>query len=149
MVVFKVESFLYELQSSFVGKTVSEQDKFLAASIVELNKLFQSAVLLYERGLPESASLNEEMLQLKKEILRILAKNKSILKTLIASRLNFKAGVFIRLLEDSTSENILCKKTLNLARTTLTIRDRKVIILIEIMRTRKNKTHNFSTVFLG
>lgn len=56
-VLLRVKSFLYEVQDCFVGKTVSEQDKFLAVSIVELNKLFQSAVLLYERGLPEAANI--------------------------------------------------------------------------------------------
>ena len=49
-VVFKVVSFLDEAQDCFVGKKVSKQDMFLSASIMELNKLFQSAVLLFERG---------------------------------------------------------------------------------------------------
>ena len=49
-VVFKVKSFLDEAQDCFVGKKVSKQDMFLSASIMELNKLFQSAVVLLREG---------------------------------------------------------------------------------------------------
>ena len=82
LVVFKVESFLYELQSCFVGKTVSEQDKFLVAYIVELNKLFQSAVLLYERGLPESANIVvRSILELSFKIIELI-RNENFLQEL-------------------------------------------------------------------
>lgn len=57
LVLFKLKAFLDEVQNCFIDKTVSKQDMFLSASIIELNKLFQSAVLLFERGLPESANI--------------------------------------------------------------------------------------------
>lgn len=57
LVIFKTKTFLDEIQNCFIGKTVSKQDAFLAASILELNNLFQSAILLFERGLPESANI--------------------------------------------------------------------------------------------
>ena len=83
LVVLKVKSFLDELQNCFVDKTVSEQDKFLAASIVELNKLFQSAVLLYERGLPESANIVvRSILELSFKIIESV-NNKDFLKEMI------------------------------------------------------------------
>ncbi len=45
------------LKDKFVGKNASEQDIFLLSSIIELSKLFQSAVLLFERGIPSSANI--------------------------------------------------------------------------------------------
>lgn len=81
-VLLRVKSFLYELQNCFSGKTVSEQDKFLAASIVELNKLFQSAVLLYERGLPESANIVvRSILELSFKIIELI-RNENFLQEL-------------------------------------------------------------------
>ena len=80
LVVFRVKSFLYEVQNCFVGKTVSQQDNFLAASIVELNKLFQSAVLLFERGLPDAANIVvRSILELSFKIVELL-NNKEFLK---------------------------------------------------------------------
>jgi hypothetical protein len=90
LVVFKVKSFLDELQNSFVGKTVSQQDKFLVASIVELNKLFQSAVLLFERGLPGAANIVvRSILELSFKIIELL-NNKDFLKEMILD-VNFNA----------------------------------------------------------
>ena len=73
LVIFKIMSFLDELQNMFTEKTVSKQDIFLCASILELNKLFQSAVLLYERGLPEAAKIvTRSILELSFKIIELI-----------------------------------------------------------------------------
>ena len=56
-VVIKLMQLFNSLKDKFVGKNASEQDIFLLSSIIELNKLFQSAVLLFERGIPSSANI--------------------------------------------------------------------------------------------
>ena len=56
-VVINLIQLFNSLKDKFVGKNASEQDIFLLSSIIELNKLFQSAVLLFERGIPSSANI--------------------------------------------------------------------------------------------
>ena len=45
-----------KIQHRFVGKTVTENELYIATAIIALNKLFQSAVVLFERGLLESGN---------------------------------------------------------------------------------------------
>ena len=56
-VIINLMQLFNSLKDKFVGKNASEQDIFLLSSIIELNKLFQSAVLLFERGIPSSANI--------------------------------------------------------------------------------------------
>ena len=56
-VVIDLMQLFNSLKDKFVGKNASEQDIFLLSSIIELNKLFQSAVLLFERGIPSSGNI--------------------------------------------------------------------------------------------
>ena len=56
-VVIDLMRLFNSLKDKFVGKNASEQDIFLLSSIIELNKLFQSAVLLFERGIPSSSNI--------------------------------------------------------------------------------------------
>lgn len=82
--VVKVKSFLEESCNCFIGKTVSKQDMFLSASILELNKLFQSSVLLFERGLPSSANIIvRSILELSFKIIELI-KNENFLQEIIA-----------------------------------------------------------------
>lgn len=81
--IFEIKSFLDEAQEFFLGKTVSKQDMFLSASILELNKLFQSAVLLFERGLPESSNIViRSILELSFRIVELI-RNDDFLKEMI------------------------------------------------------------------
>ena len=83
LVVFKLKAFLDEVQNCFIGKTVSKQDMFLSASIIELNKLFQSAVLLFERGIPESANIVvRSVLELSFKIMELI-RNENFLQEMI------------------------------------------------------------------
>lgn len=56
-VVIDLMRLFNSLKDKFVGKNASEQDIFLLSSIIELNKFFQSAVLLFERGIPSSSNI--------------------------------------------------------------------------------------------
>lgn len=56
-VVIELMQLLCSLEDKFVGKDASQRDIFLLSSIIELNRLFQSAVLLFERGIPASANI--------------------------------------------------------------------------------------------
>lgn len=56
-IIFKLVDLFKDIKDSFVGKTIPQKDLLLMSAIIELNKLFQSAVLLFERGLPESANI--------------------------------------------------------------------------------------------
>lgn len=83
LLILKIKSFLEEVQNCFADKTVSNQDMYLFASIVELGKLFQSAVLLFERGLPESANIIvRSILELNFEIIESI-RNADFLKEMI------------------------------------------------------------------
>jgi hypothetical protein len=56
-VIFDLLQLMGFLKDKFIGKDASHRDIFLLSSIIELNRLFQSAVLLFERGLPASANI--------------------------------------------------------------------------------------------
>lgn len=44
-------------EHTYIGQTVTEYELYLTSAIVELSKLFQSAVVLFERGLLESGNI--------------------------------------------------------------------------------------------
>ena len=56
-VIFDLMQLLGRLKDKFIGEEASQSDIFLLSSIIELNRLFQSAVVLFERGLPTSANI--------------------------------------------------------------------------------------------
>lgn len=41
----------------FIGQNATENNLYLASAMIDLSKLFQSAVILFERGLPESGNI--------------------------------------------------------------------------------------------
>lgn len=53
----KFNNFLYKIQSEIGKKVASQQNTFIMASLIEIQKIFCSAILLFERGLPESANI--------------------------------------------------------------------------------------------
>ena len=64
-VVFELIDIFKILLKSFIGKRVLAKDLFVYSAIIELYKLFQSSVLLLERGLPISArSINRTIISI-------------------------------------------------------------------------------------
>lgn len=56
-IVFEVINILDDIETKFTGRPDNEQTRYILSYIVELDKLFQSAVLMFERGLPRSANI--------------------------------------------------------------------------------------------
>jgi hypothetical protein len=56
-VIYEVVRYLKSVENEFIGKDASQKGIFLFSAVIELNRLFQSAVLLFERGLRTSAQI--------------------------------------------------------------------------------------------
>jgi hypothetical protein len=56
-VIFDLLQLMGSVKDEFIGKDATQRDIFLLSSIIELNRLFQTAVVLFERGLPTSANI--------------------------------------------------------------------------------------------
>ncbi len=70
-------------QQKFIGQTVTKDEMYLATSLISLNKLFQSAVLLFERGLLESGNIiMRSCLELSFKIVELI-KNKKFINYMI------------------------------------------------------------------
>lgn len=75
------------LEHRFDNTTVSPRDIFLLSCIIELNRLFQSAVLLFERGIPASANIIiRTILELSLNIVEII-KNEDYIQSIIFSEI--------------------------------------------------------------
>lgn len=55
--VFETIAVFNAIEEAFIGLPDTKLNKYLLASIVELDKLFQSAVVMFEHGLPRSANI--------------------------------------------------------------------------------------------
>ena len=70
-------------QQKFIGQTVTKDEMYIATSLISLNKLFQSAVLLFERGLLESGNIiMRSCLELSFKIVELI-KNKKFINSMI------------------------------------------------------------------
>ena len=77
--IWKMKGLLDETQNCFVGNDASQTIVFVASSIVNLNELFQSAVLLLEKGLPIPAKiLMRTILELSLKIIEALSNDQYI-----------------------------------------------------------------------
>ena len=79
----RFNNFLYKLQSEIGKKGVSQQNAFIIASLAEIQKIFCSSILLFERGLPESANiLIRTVLELSFKIIETI-RNKDFVEDLL------------------------------------------------------------------
>lgn len=86
-------NFLCKLQSKIGKKGVSQQNAFILASLTELQKIFCSSILLFERGLPESANiLIRTVLELSFKIIETI-RNKDFVEELLLA--DFYEGLTI------------------------------------------------------
>ena len=109
LIIFKVKSFLDELQNTFVGNIVSKRDIFLYASILELSKLFQSAVLLFERGLSEAAKIViRSILELSFKIIE-LTRNENFMQEMILDVSSESLATLIKMKESGLYDFIIDK----------------------------------------
>ena len=47
----EIDSFFYKIQDELIKKGANQQNTFIMASLVQLQKLYDSSILLFERGL--------------------------------------------------------------------------------------------------
>ena len=89
----KFNNFLSKLQSEIGKKGVSQQNAFIMASLMEIQKIYCSAILLFERGLPESANiLIRTVLELSFKIIETI-RNKDFVEDLLLA--DFYEGLTI------------------------------------------------------
>lgn len=70
-------------QQKFIGQTVTKNEMYLATSLISLSKLFQSAVLLFERGLLEPGNIiMRSCIELSFKIVELI-KNKKFINSMI------------------------------------------------------------------
>ena len=79
----EIDSFLYKIQDELIKKGVSQQNTFIMASLVQLQKLYDSSILLFERGLVEAGNtLIRPILELSFKIIEVI-KNEEFVEDLL------------------------------------------------------------------
>ena len=79
----KFNNFLYKIQSEIGKNGANQQNAFIMASLTEIQKIFCGAILLFERGLPESANiLIRTILELSFKIIETI-RNEDFVKDLL------------------------------------------------------------------
>lgn len=83
-VILDLIQLLESIEDKFVGKDVSQQSIFLFSAVIEINRLFQSATLLFERGLPTSAKIiTRTILELSIKIVEMVKNDEYIQEILL------------------------------------------------------------------
>ena len=123
--IWKMKGLLDETQNCFVGNDASQTIVFVASSIVNLNELFQSAVLLLEKGLPIPAKiLMRTILELSLKIIEAL-NNDQYIEELIYAFYSEKKSL-LKFLDDKQLYHLLSKD--------------KIDKQLQIISQHKNKT---------
>ena len=79
----EIDSFFYKIQDELIKKKVNQQNTFIMASLVQLQKLYDSAVLLFERGLVEAGNtLIRPILEVSFKIIEVI-KNEDFVEDLL------------------------------------------------------------------
>lgn len=82
-IIRETKDLLVSVQREFINQDVSKSEIYLVTAIIELNKLFQSAVVLFERGLLESGNIIiRSCLELSFKIVELI-KNKNFVDDMI------------------------------------------------------------------
>lgn len=69
----EIDSFFYKIQDELIKKGANQQNTFIMASLVQLQKLYDSAILLFERGLVEAGNtLIRPILELSFKIIEVI-----------------------------------------------------------------------------
>lgn len=78
-VIINFNEYIFKMINILLAKGTNKQNMFIIASVVEMHKFYQSAVLLLERGLPESAnSLIRTMIDLLIKLIEVIRVPKSV-----------------------------------------------------------------------
>ena len=79
----EIDTFFYRIQKELTKKVVTQENTFIMASLSQIQKLYDSCILLFERGLVESANtLIRPILDLSFKIIEVI-KNKEFVEDLL------------------------------------------------------------------
>lgn len=79
----EIDSFFYRIQDELTKKVVTQDNTFIMASLSQLQKLYDSCILLFERGLVEAGhALIRTILELAFKIIEVI-KNKEFVEDLL------------------------------------------------------------------
>ncbi len=75
----EIDSFFYKIQDELIKKGANQQNTFIMASLVQLQKLYDSSILLFERGLVESGNtLIRPILELSFKIIEVISNDEFV-----------------------------------------------------------------------
>lgn len=106
----EVKRLFDKAQHRFIGQTVTENELYIATAIIDLNKLFQSAVVLFERGLLESGNIIiRSCLELSFKIVELI-KNKDFIYDM-KKELNSEMRSTLNVINEKKLYNLVPKET--------------------------------------
>ncbi len=110
-IISQINDFLSIIQKETEKKGTEKQNVYITVSLIEIQKLYCSAVLLFERGLPESANIIiRTLLELTFKIVEVI-RNKEFVEDLLVN--DFYEGRNILLeIEDHKLYNLIPKNLL-------------------------------------
>ena len=107
-IIRETKTLLDSMQSEFINQDASKSEMYLVTAIIELNKLFQSAVVLFERGLLESGNIIiRSCLELSFKIVEII-KNKNFVDDMI-KELNHETITTLNIIKSNKLYDIVPK----------------------------------------
>lgn len=79
----EIDLFFYSIQDELIKNVVTQENTFIMASLSQLQKLYDSCILLFERGLAESGhALIRTILELSFKIIEVI-KNREFVEDLL------------------------------------------------------------------
>lgn len=107
-IIRETKDLLASMQHEFINQDVSKSEMYLVTAIIELNKLFQSAVILFERGLLESGNIIiRSCLELSFKIVELI-KNKNFVDDMI-KELNHETITTLKIIKSNKLYDIVPK----------------------------------------
>ncbi|MBR3153039.1 MAG: hypothetical protein IKF52_05540 [Clostridia bacterium] len=110
----KINNYLYKIQNEIEKKGVSQQNVFIMASLTEIQKIFCSSILLFERGLPESANiLIRSILELSFKIIEVI-RNEDFVEDLLLVNLYEELAIINKIEESKLFDIVPQQETIRL-----------------------------------
>lgn len=107
-----IKTLFDKVSHNFIGQTITENELYLSTAIVEINKLFQSAVVLFERGLLESGNIIiRSCLELSFKIIE-LTKNENFVHDM-KKEVNSETRSTLNIINEKKLYNLVPKETVD------------------------------------
>lgn len=126
-IIRETKDLLDSTQREFINQEVSKSEMYLVTAIIELNKLFQSAIVLFERGLPESGNIIiRSCLELSFKIVELI-KNENFIDDMV-KELNSETIDTLKIIKKKELYDIVPKSDVKRMLSTYNIAESKVKI---------------------